>query len=86
MYCLLHHNNIDTNTLSLSLSLSISLSLQDQQKQVKKSYQHLLRIFDILEETLLRGRKEKRLHQTVQRGESSNITQANQQQADNDNF
>ena len=50
--------------------------MQDQRKQVKKSYQKLLQIFDLLEDSLLPGRKEKKLHQ---QREASNIVEANQQ-------
>ena len=50
--------------------------MQDQRKLVKKSYQKLLRIFDVLEDSLLTGRKEKKLHQ---QREASNIAEANQQ-------
>ena len=70
-----------------SNSLTPSLSGQEQKTKVKKSYQRLLRILDYLEETLLRGHKENlRLHQTVQKGVSSNIIETNQQLADNDNI
>ena len=43
---------------------------------MKKSYQKLLRIFDVLEDSLLTGRKEKKLRQ---QREASNIAEANQQ-------
>ena len=43
---------------------------------MKKSYQKLLRIFDLLEDSLLPGRKEKKLHQ---QREASKIVEVNQQ-------
>ena len=52
--------------------------IQDQKEQVKKSYQCLLRIFDFLEDSLLRGRVEKREKQKAKERESSNITEARQ--------
>ena len=56
--------------------------IQDQKKEVKKSYQRLLKIFDLLEETLLSGRKEKKLHQLGE-GASSKIVESNQQLVSN---
>ena len=44
---------------------------------VKKSYQKLLRIFDVLEDSLLPGRKEKREYKKKET--PSNIVEANQQ-------
>lgn len=55
---------------------------QDTQEKkrdlVKKSYQKLLRIFDVLEDSLLPGRKEKREYQK-KKETPSNIAEANQQ-------
>ena len=50
---------------------------------VKESYQKLLKIFDVLEDSLLPSRKEKKLHQQ-RKGMHSNISEANQELAIND--
>ena len=59
--------------------------LQEKERRdlVKESYRKLLKIFDVLEDSLLPGRREKRLHQ--QRDKThSNIEEANRQMIFND--
>ena len=55
--------------------------MQEQTEQVKASNKQLVRIFDFLEKTLLRGRVEKRKFlQSSMKGTSSNILESRQSQ------
>ena len=71
------HGMIDSHT-------HIHSNPQQQKKQaLKKTYKNFLRIFDVLEETLLPTRKEKKRHQQQEKELSTNIAEMNQQLIDN---
>ena len=57
---------------------SMSPSIQDQKAQAKTTSQHLMNIFKFLEQTLLRGRAEKREQKQSKKKVPSNISEAMQ--------
>ena len=56
------------------LLASMSPSIQEQRDQVKKSYQRLLSILDVLEDKLLPGRAEKKRSQKQSKERAANVT------------